>query len=176
VTCAREIWKGKLSPGPNVATGHASVIFSQETQVRFARGSGNGQRTHGCILQINLAIQLIRPVLDGKARSFAITSEATDEYNGWLQGRLAASVWTECMSYYRAGRRDGKIVATFPGPVALFWWLARRPVWGRYRAEGAGAWERERRERRAWGLVFAVVVVLGAGAGLGSGVRLISRK
>ncbi|XP_006457965.1 hypothetical protein AGABI2DRAFT_64702 [Agaricus bisporus var. bisporus H97] len=133
--------------GPNVATGHASVIFSQEAQ-------------------INLAIQLIKPVLDGKAKSFAITSSATDEYNDWLQKRLRTSVWTDCMSYYRKDRELGKIIATFPGPVALFWWLSRRPEWGRYKGEGAEAWELERRETGVRRVVLAVLAVVGTCGGL----------
>lgn len=104
-------------------------------------------------------------MLDGKAKSFEITGEATDKYNDWLQGRLKTSVWTDCMSYYRRDRQLGKIIATFPGPVTLFWWLSRRPEWERYRGEGAEAWERERRGRRALSVLFAAVV-LGACAGL----------
>lgn len=127
--------------GPNVATGHASVIFSQEAQ-------------------IGLALQLMKPVLEGKAKYFEITDEATDKYNEWLQGRLQNSVWTDCMSYYRSDRKLGKIVATFPGPVALFWWLSRTPVWERYRAVGAEAWAAERRESWVRKLVlFAVLSV-----------------
>ncbi|KXN92229.1 4-hydroxyacetophenone monooxygenase, partial [Leucoagaricus sp. SymC.cos] len=111
--------------GPNVATGHASVIFSQEAQ-------------------IGLALQLMKPVLEGKAKYFEITSEATDKYNEWLQRRLQSSVWTDCTSYYRSDRKRGKIVATFPGPVSLFWWLSRKPVWERYKAVGAEAWAADR--------------------------------
>ncbi|KAJ3574820.1 hypothetical protein NP233_g1506 [Leucocoprinus birnbaumii] len=129
--------------GPNVATGHASVIFSQEAQ-------------------IGLALQLMKPVLEGKAKYFEITDEATDEYNSWLQGRLQNSVWTDCMSYYRSDRKLGKIVATFPGPVALFWWLARTPVWSRYRAVGAEAWAAERRQ--SWMQKMVVFAVLSVSA------------
>lgn len=89
-------------------------------------------------------MQLMKPVLEGKAKSFEITREATDEYNEWLQGRLEKSVWTDCMSYYRSDRKLGKITATFPGPVALFWWLSRTPVWERYVAVGGERWEGSR--------------------------------
>jgi hypothetical protein len=102
-------------------------------------------------------MQLMKPVLEGKAKYFEITSEATDKYNEWLQGRLQDTVWTECMSYYRSDRRLGKIVATFPGPVVLFWWLSRRPVWGRYKAVGADAWEGERRQSVLKKIVVVVV-------------------
>ncbi|KAF4608658.1 casein kinase I [Pleurotus pulmonarius] len=65
--------------GPNTATGHASVIFTEEAQ-------------------INLAVQLLKPVLEGKAKSFEVTDEATNKYDDWLQRRLSTSVWTDCHS------------------------------------------------------------------------------
>lgn len=70
------------------------------------------------------------------------------------------------MSYYRKDRKLGKIIATFPGPVALFWWLSRRPEWGRYKGEGAEAWELERRETGVRRVVLAVLAVVGTCGGL----------
>jgi hypothetical protein len=101
-----------LFQGPNVATGHASVIFSNE-------------------VQISLAAQLMKPVLQGKVMSYELTDEASDDYNRWLQERLNSSVWVECSSYYRAGM-NGKNFTTFPGPVTLFWYIARNPVWSHF--------------------------------------------
>jgi len=94
-------------------------------------------------------MQLIRPVIEGKAKSFEITDDATDKYNEWLQGRLQSSVWTDCVSYYQAGR-DSKtrIIATFPGPISLFWWFCRNPKWELFRGVGAEAWSRERKQRK----------------------------
>jgi len=128
--------------GPNVATGHASVIFSQEAQ-------------------ISLALQLIRPVLEGKARSFEVTAEATDKYNEWLQKRLLTSVWTDCVSYYQTGA-NSKLTATFPGPVTLFWWFCQYPQWDKFRGVGSESWERERNAKR-WtrlSIMFGLVVTL----------------
>ncbi|KAF7973421.1 hypothetical protein HWV62_15231 [Athelia sp. TMB] len=95
--------------GPNTATGHASIIFSNE-------------------VQISLATQLMKPLLEGKYKAIEVTEAACDEYNDWLQSRLNDSVWTECSSYYRAGM-NGKNFSTFPGPLTLFWKVARNPVW-----------------------------------------------
>ncbi|KAK1236013.1 Palmitoylated plasma membrane-bound casein kinase [Marasmius sp. AFHP31] len=93
--------------GPNVATGHASVIFSEECQIQ-------------------MAIRLIKPVLEGKIRSIEVTEKACGDYNDWVQGRLDDSVWKECNSYYHvANTRQSKLIATFPGPVTLFWWMTR---------------------------------------------------
>ncbi|KAL0581528.1 Palmitoylated plasma membrane-bound casein kinase [Marasmius crinis-equi] len=93
--------------GPNVATGHASVIFSQECQ-------------------INMALRLVKPVLEGRIQSVEITEKACDDYNSWLQSRLDDSVWKECNSYYHvANTRSSKLIATFPGPVTLFWWMTK---------------------------------------------------
>ncbi|KAG6814511.1 hypothetical protein H0H92_000036 [Tricholoma furcatifolium] len=129
--------------GPNVATGHASVIFSQEAQ-------------------IGLAIQLIKPVLEGKAKSFEVTEEATDKYNDWLQKRLSGSVWTDCNSYYRLGEQK-KIIATFPGPVSLFWWMTLRPQWKDFIGVGAAGWEKERRRDlvKKWIVVGGFLVLIG---------------
>ncbi|KAF9526978.1 hypothetical protein CPB83DRAFT_856911 [Crepidotus variabilis] len=131
--------------GPNVATGHASVIFSEECQ-------------------INYLLQLIQPVIQGKAKSFEITAQATDEYNDWLQTRLSDSVWTECASYYHSGR-DGtsRISATFPGPVTLFWWLTRRPKWDLFHGVDSAAWERDRKVEKVktWFLFSIGIAVVG---------------
>ncbi|KIY72027.1 FAD/NAD-binding domain-containing protein [Cylindrobasidium torrendii FP15055 ss-10] len=127
--------------GPNVATGHASVIFSEETQ-------------------INLAMKLIKPVIDGKITSFAIKPVVCDEYNDWLQGRLQHSVWSECRSYYhRARDNSSKIVATFPGPVSLFWWLSRVPRWNQWEVRGATLdWNPHETRRKVVEFIFSWVV------------------
>ncbi|KAI0314700.1 FAD/NAD-P-binding domain-containing protein [Amylostereum chailletii] len=87
--------------GPNLTTGHASVIFAEE-------------------VQFNYALKLFKPVLDGALAAFEPTAAATDRYNAWLQRRLSNSVWTQCQSWYRVGT-EGKIFSTFPGAMALFW-------------------------------------------------------
>ncbi|KAF8911968.1 hypothetical protein CPB84DRAFT_1671255, partial [Gymnopilus junonius] len=131
--------------GPNVASGHASIIFSEEAQINFA-------------------LQLIQPVLEGKVKSFEISEDATVKYNDWLQKRLQSSVWTDCVSYYQAGRKSKtRIVATFPGPVALFWWFCRGPKWELFHGEGGERWEKERKMRkmRRWAWMTALVIVVG---------------
>lgn len=69
--------------------------------------------------QIQYALQIIKPIIEGHAKSFEVSKEATDKYNGWLQGRLSRSVWTDCTSYYQADGPRSKIIATFPGSVTL---------------------------------------------------------
>ncbi|KAG6851241.1 hypothetical protein H0H93_011677 [Arthromyces matolae] len=59
--------------GPNVASGHASAIFSQESQ-------------------IGLTIQLIKLILEGKAKWLEVKEEATNDYNRWLQNRLGKKI------------------------------------------------------------------------------------
>ncbi|KAF8077841.1 hypothetical protein FPV67DRAFT_1463188 [Lyophyllum atratum] len=125
--------------GPNVASGHASVIFSQEAQE---------------------TLQLIKPILEGKAKSFEVREDATDKYNTWLQSRLSRSVWTDCNSYYQVGgNKQTKLIAPFPGPVGLLWWLARSCA--------ADAWEKQRRratfKKRG---VLAGLLMLATGVGL----------
>ena len=109
-----------------------------------------------------MALQLIKPVLDGEAKSIQVTEEATEDYNAWLLGRLSKSVWTECNSYYQIdGRKQSKIIGTFPlaGPVTLFWWLTRT-----FHGVAAEAWEKQRGQNtmKKWSClaVFPMVVAL----------------
>lgn len=95
-----------------MATGHASVIFSDE-------------------VQISLVTQLMKPVLENRVKAYEVTEEACDEYNMWLQNRLNSSVCLECSSYYREGMA-GKNFVTFPGPLTLFWHIARHPKWDHF--------------------------------------------
>lgn len=115
--------------------------------------------------QINLALQIIKPIIEGNAKSFMVREDITNKYNTWLQGRLSRSVWTECISYYQAGRNSKtRITATFPGPVTLFWWLARKPRWEEFEAVGAERWVAQRRFARVKSrvlLFFLVPLIFG---------------
>ncbi|KZV62263.1 FAD/NAD-binding domain-containing protein [Peniophora sp. CONT] len=125
--------------GPNTAGGHASVIFNEE-------------------VQIDHALQLMRPILKGKADAFEVKESVFTQYNEWIQKRLARSVWAHCRSYYRGRTEDGRNYVIFPGPVTLFWWLAHRVRFSRYNATGAEIFERERRMKR-WASVSAIGVL-----------------
>ena len=100
-------------------------------------------------------------MIEGKAKSFEVTTEATDKYNEWLQKRLSTSVWTDCASYYQTGGANTKLIATFPGPVALFWWFCRDAQWDKFRGVGSESWERERKGKK-WtrlSIMFGLAVV-----------------
>ncbi|KAL5511121.1 hypothetical protein ACEPAH_4336 [Sanghuangporus vaninii] len=126
--------------GPNIATGHASVIFSEE-------------------VQINYIVQLLKPVLERKASSFSVRADVTDKFNDWIQSRLNSSVFAACHSYYRAGG-SGKNVAIWPGSVALYWWKARKVNWSDYEAHGAQKWENEqKRKKRVRVLLFLLLAL-----------------
>jgi hypothetical protein len=130
-----------------VATGHASVIFSSEVQVQYI-------------------IQMIKPILESKARSFAVKVQPTIKYNEWLQGRLQNSVWSTCISWYRQSQSQ-KNVSTFPGPLTWYWWMLRRPVWEDFTAEGANKWKTElARKRIVRKLISFVATVTVVGFGL----------
>jgi len=133
--------------GPNTATGHASVIYSEE-------------------IQIDYAMQLIEPVIRGKAKSFVPKADATRAYNEYIQDELTRTVWTGCISWYRAGdARQGKLIATWPATLTYMWWLLRKPVWTDYETIGGEAWVRRRRYLSAFKTAFEL---LAAGAGLGA--------
>jgi len=128
-------------------------------------------------IQILYALQLIKPVIEGKAKSFEVRREVSEGYNTDLQKRLSETVWTSCKSYYRQGNNgtsnDGKIVATFPGSLFRQWRITRYVDWNAFVGVDAEAWERERKKQ---GTLTAVKkVVLGMMfAGLAVGLRMNS--
>lgn len=65
--------------GPNTATGHTSVIYTEEVQIGYI-------------------LQLIKPILQGHVSSINVTDEATDAYNEKIHARLAESVFVDCIS------------------------------------------------------------------------------
>jgi hypothetical protein len=105
-------------------------------------------------------IRLIKPILEGKVRSVAVREDASAKYNSWLQARLARSVWNFCESYYRREGTHGKITVTFPGPVSLFWWLARRPRYSDYDIVGGEEWERGLKFKRMVGATFKLLLLV----------------
>ena len=70
-------------------------------------------------VQIDHALQLMRPVLQGKAAAFEVKESVFTRYNEWLQKRLVKSVWAHCRSYYRGRTEDGRNYAIFPGRFFL---------------------------------------------------------
>ena len=102
-------------------------------------------------------LQLIKPIIDGKTKSFEVTDAAADEYDDWLQGRLSTRVWNDCSSYYRQGM-NGKNVVTYPGPALLFWWKARKPRWDHFLGVGAERWAREKKLKRVGKLTVTVLL------------------
>ncbi|KAG8689841.1 hypothetical protein FRC09_012238 [Ceratobasidium sp. 395] len=136
--------------GPNTATGHASVIYSEE-------------------VQINYAMQLIEPVIRGKAKSFSPKAAANRAYNEWIQDELSRTVWTSCISWYHAGNGKGKLIATWPATQGYLWWLLRTPIWADYETVGGEKWIKRRRYVSAFKTVLEASV---AGAGLGAWVLM----
>ena len=85
------------SLGPNVTTGHTSVVWSNEVQV-------------------NYVMQLIQPIIGAGAVSIEVTKEATDVYDAKIQKMLNNTVHMDCHSWYRVGGA-GKISNIFPGSI-----------------------------------------------------------
>ena len=131
--------------GPNVGTGHSSVLFAIETQV-------------------NLITQLIKPILHREISAIAIKRDVCNAYNEMIQRRLAKMSYAHCMSYYRLNM-SGANVLMFPGPLGLLWWWSREPMWGLYELVGGEAWLRARRRRKLlrsflWAVGILVVAVI----------------
>ncbi|TCD67197.1 hypothetical protein EIP91_000424 [Steccherinum ochraceum] len=111
--------------GPNLTTGHGSVVFTHEAQATYIT-------------------QMLEPVVKGFASSFEVSHSATDSWNLRVQDKISGSVWTQCQSWYRAGY-SGKNTAVWPWSMTELWWQLSAPVWSHYQAVGAERWERKRR-------------------------------
>jgi cation diffusion facilitator CzcD-associated flavoprotein CzcO/acetyl esterase/lipase len=83
-----------LMLGPNTATGHTSTLLYIEPEVDHA-------------------IACMQAVRDGGHRWIDVRPEAMREHNRGLQTRLAASVWSQCRSWYRLD--NGRVFALYPG-------------------------------------------------------------
>ncbi|KAG1827114.1 FAD/NAD(P)-binding domain-containing protein [Suillus subaureus] len=131
--------------GPNSASAHASLIFIIETQV-------------------NYIMKLMKPIINGKAKSLEVTQKATTYYNTWIQRRMASTIFLSCFSYYRGDNRTGaKNVATFPGMISLYWWITRKPRWDDFKVVGGEQWFYQRRKVALmnYALVGLMVSVVG---------------
>ena len=104
-------------------------------------------------------MQLVKPILTGAVRSFAVREDASAKYNWWMQKRLVRAVWNFCNSYYRRESTNGKNFATFPGPVTLFWWLTYSPRYSDYEIVGGEQWEGVRKVKRIVRAGLRVVVM-----------------
>lgn len=91
--------------------------------------------------QINYALRLVYPVIKGLARSFTVKEQACEAYNASMQRKLSDSVYVHCKAWYQS-KTSGKNVAIFPGPLALYWWKLRNPVWAHYDSVDSDQWRR----------------------------------
>ncbi|KAG0706314.1 FAD/NAD(P)-binding domain-containing protein [Suillus ampliporus] len=114
--------------GPNSTSAHASLLFIIETQVSYV-------------------LKLIKPIIDGKVKSIEVTQKATACYNTWIQKRMENTIFLSCLSYYRGdSRKGGRNTVTFPGMIALYWWIMRKPRWDDFKVVGGEQWFYQRRK------------------------------
>jgi cation diffusion facilitator CzcD-associated flavoprotein CzcO len=100
-----------LMLGPNTGTGHTSTLLYIEPQARYALA---------CMQQVSTTGQ----------RWIDLKPEVMRAHNHALQRRLAASVWTQCRSWYRM--EAGRIVALWPGYTREYVRAIARPDFGDY--------------------------------------------
>ncbi|CUA72834.1 hypothetical protein RSOLAG22IIIB_10339 [Rhizoctonia solani] len=150
--------------GPNIGTGHASVIFAEE-------------------LQMNYVSELLKPVLQGKVKSFVPRNEPTRSWNKWVQSCLNSHVWSGCASWYRADGPDAKIFALWPGGNIHMWWSFRKPNWKHFEMVGGENWLLKRRALDSISALLRVgLVVVGIGAltltelGQSNALAILSQK
>ena len=79
--------------GPNAATGHTPAMMAAENS-------------------INYALRVIKPILDGNAKTLELRREAEERYVSRVQDDLAKTVWNSgCSSWYV--RKDDEAVLLF---------------------------------------------------------------
>ncbi|KAM7184246.1 hypothetical protein V8F20_012294 [Naviculisporaceae sp. PSN 640] len=99
--------------GPNSVTGHTSAIMASENS-------------------INYALRIIKPVLDGKAKSVNIRREAEKRYSDKIQHALQNTVFSSgCASWYVRSAQGGKEwnAMTYPWSQGYYWYENLFPVW-----------------------------------------------
>ncbi|KDR82144.1 hypothetical protein GALMADRAFT_222024 [Galerina marginata CBS 339.88] len=129
--------------GPNTATGHTSIIFTNEVQIDYI-------------------LQVIKPILEGKVLALEVDPAATDAYNKKIHSSLDRSVFSQCVSWYRVGG-EGKVTNAFPQAGITFWLWLRKPNWEHYSGVGADSWlSGEIFSQRYWRWALQISIVLGA--------------
>ena len=114
--------------------------------------------------QIQYALQLIKPVIEGEAKSFEVRKEVCEEYNKRIQNKIPRSVWNFCSSYYRADGQRGANYVVWPSSMMYYWWLARWAQREEYVVVGGKKLERRLlRKTRNLAAVLTFVVALLAG-------------
>lgn len=116
--------------GPNAASGHASLTFMEETQVRHQDRSRRASLLM-CVLQTQYALKLLKPVVDGKISAVEPTASATKAFNDRIQRKLLNSPLSQCRSWYMGGPTN-KISAVWPGAMTSFWWQTLKVKWSDY--------------------------------------------
>jgi hypothetical protein len=111
------------------------------------------------LIQIQYALRLMKPVIDGLAASFEVRDEDTDAYNERLDRWSANSVTRDCTSYYR-WHRTGRNFAFFPGPLMLLYWLTRNVRWERYKVVNGEKWKSQRRSLKWKNKAKAILVTM----------------
>ena len=81
--------------GPNTNTGHVSIIFMIESQIKFI-------------------IKSLKLIKKKNLKHIDVKQKAMSDYNLSIQKRLSTTVWaSSCQSWYKTS--EGKILNNFPG-------------------------------------------------------------
>lgn len=96
--------------GPNTATGHSSVILATENQVEYA-------------------LKMIKPILNGDADSVEVKKSAEMAYTTDLQRALKDTIWQKggCNSWYKGA--DGWNSTVYPYTQYWFGYMCMFPNW-----------------------------------------------
>ncbi|KAK1749845.1 ACB 4-hydroxyacetophenone monooxygenase [Echria macrotheca] len=101
--------------GPNSGTGHTSLTLAIENEINFA-------------------LRIIKPVLDGKASSVELKAEAEKKYDQSQQDSLGKMVWNAgCANWYldpNAGPEAKRNGMMYPWWQQYMWYRSVFPTWG----------------------------------------------
>ena len=99
-----------LVAGPNTATGHTSVIIAAENTA-------------------NLSLRVLKPVLDGRAKTVEPLKQAEDDWNDAVQEASQHRIWVKggCQTWYLQGL--GRIHTLYPWDQTDMWRRCFFPEW-----------------------------------------------
>lgn len=128
--------------GPNMSTGHSSVIFASENA-------------------INYSLKFIKPILDGHISTYEVTEEAERNWTSKIQNALQKTVFKRggCLSWYET--EGGWNSSTYPFSQIDFYLRCTFPVWRHWTAKYTPKGLRMRRFRTAFKRLILALILTG---------------
>ncbi|EEQ33015.1 hypothetical protein McanMca71_003734 [Microsporum canis] len=116
-TCVSGFPNFFIMMGPNTATGHLSVIYTSECQINFAI------RAIRPVMQslYQSPLQVFNPFGRKSCSTVAVTAEAEQADNSWIQSAIKGFVWASGCSNWYVDVETGKNTMLYPDWQLKYW-------------------------------------------------------